>query len=429
MGEGRTKFHIFTFPTQKRTNMRKFVLVSLMVVLIADFSFCCTTAIISGKATPDGRPILWKHRDADDYNNKMIFVKGGKYNYIGLINSDDSLCQVWGGTNSAGFSIMNSASYNLKPKDDLSKIQDQEGMLMKYALATCATLDDFKRLLDSLPKPLGVEANFGVIDAQGGAAYFETNNFTYKLFDANDPKVAPDGYLIRTNFSVSGRENEGAGYNRFNTACAIISEAYKSKQITPQFFLSNATLSLRHELTKTDLAQVFKKKEEFQNRLYPFQDYIVRYSSSSTIVVQGVKPGESPSLVTTWVKIGFQPASVSIPLWVDAGETIPAVLTAPGKKKSLLCTFTLLLKKDCFPIQQGTEGERYVYLEKLGNYNNDGIMQLNVQFEKEIIAREEKFMTKWRRIGFEADEANDFYKEINQSIQDYYAQMCKSDEK
>lgn len=405
--------------------MRKFALIVFVAILFSLESFSCTTAIISGKATPDGRPLLWKHRDTDNFNNKMMYFKGIKYSYIGLVDSDDSLFHVWGGTNSAGFSIMNSASYNLKPKDDLSEKQDMEGALMKLALETCATIEDFKRLLDTLAKPLGVEANFGVIDTAGGAAYFETSNFKYTIFDANDPKVAPDGYLIRTNYSFSGRENEGAGYNRYNTASAIFKEAYKAKKITPAFILSKATLSLRHELTKTDLSLVFKKKEDFQNRMYPFRDYIVRYLSSSTIVVQGVKKGESASLVTTWIKLGFQPASVSIPLWVQAGEEIPELLTAPGKKNSLLCNFTLLFKKDCFPFQKGTEGENYIYLEKLGNYNNDGIMQLNVEFEKEILARGTKLVDKWRRLGFDEDEAHSYYKELNESIMLYYSYACK----
>jgi hypothetical protein len=405
--------------------MHRFIITSLVVVFIYQISFGCTTAIISGKATPDGRPLLWKHRDSDSFNNKMIYAKGRKYNYIGLVDSDDTLHQVWGGTNSAGFSIMNSASYNLKQKEDITVLQDQEGMLMKLALETCATIDDFNKLLDSLPKPLGVEANFGVIDAMGGAAYFEASNFTYKKFDVNDSNVAPNGYLIRTNFSISGRENEGKGYNRFNTASAIINEAYRSKRITPEFILSAATLSLRHDLTKTDLAKVFKKKEDFQNRMYPFSDYIVRYSSSSTIVVHGVKPGESPSLITTWVKLGFQPTSVSIPLWVSAGENIPSIITAPEKRNSLLCTLTLLLKKDCFPFQKGSEGENYIYLEKLGNNRNDGVMQLNVQFEKEIIARGQKLETKWRRLGFDEEEAIAFYNDINTSVQVYYAPLCK----
>jgi len=405
--------------------MQKLILTTVLAALVSFDSFSCTTAIISGKATPDGRPILWKHRDTDTFNNKIVYVKGEKYEYYGLIDSNDTLRMVWAGTNSAGFSIMNSASYNLKPSDDKTELQDQEGMIMKLALATCATLNDFQRMLDSLPKPLGVEANFGVIDAQGGAAYFETNNFKYTVYDANNHAVAPNGYLIRTNFSVSGTENEGAGYNRFNTATSLINEAFAAKSLTPEFFLSKATLSLRHDLTKTDLAQVFSKKEEFPNRLYPFRDYIVRYLSSSTVVVNGVKPGESPLLVTTWVKIGFQPTSISVPLWIGTGEIIPSMLTAPDTKNSLLCTFTLLLKKDCFPFQKGTEGENYIYLEMLGNNSNTGIMQQNVEFEKEIIKKGNKLVANWRRLGFDIDEATDYYKEVNESILLYYSVLCK----
>ena len=40
---------------------------------------------------------------------------------------------------------------------------------MKMALEPCKTLEDFEKMLNDLPKPLGVEANFGVIDANGGA--------------------------------------------------------------------------------------------------------------------------------------------------------------------------------------------------------------------------------------------------------------------
>ena len=402
--------------------MRKIVIAMLFASMSYSISYGCTTAVISGKATPDGRPLLWKHRDSDNFNNKIKYFKGVRYSYIGLVNSDDSIAEIWGGTNSAGFSIINSASYNLKPKDDKTVISDMEGVIMRIALENCATVRDFKNLLDTLKKPWGVEANFGVIDTTGGAAYFEANNFKYTMYDANDPKVAPEGYLIRTNYSFSGRENEGAGYNRYITASAIIKEAYRSKKLSPEFFLSKASLSLRHELTKTDLANEFKKKENFTDRMYPLRDFIVRYSSTSTILVQGVKPGEKASLVTTWIKLGFQPTSVSIPLWVNTCDSIPSILTATGIENAKLCDFALTLKKNCFPYQKWSEGENYVYLEKLGNSENTGYMQLNAAFEKEIIIRSEKLLTKWRRIGFEADESYDFYKEINQFVKLYYSQ-------
>ena len=85
---------------------------------------------------------------------------------------------------------------------------------MRKALRVCKTVQDFEHFLDTLPRPMHVEANFGVIDAYGGAAYYETNNERYYKKDANDPNLAPEGYLIYTNFSFVGRTDEGKGYVR-----------------------------------------------------------------------------------------------------------------------------------------------------------------------------------------------------------------------
>jgi hypothetical protein len=58
---------------------------------------------------------------------------------------------------------------------------------MKLALQTSRTLEDFENLLKSIPKPMGSDANFGGIDAFGGAAFYETGNFHFKKFDAGFP--------------------------------------------------------------------------------------------------------------------------------------------------------------------------------------------------------------------------------------------------
>ena len=44
-------------------------LLLLFVVLFATDVYCCTSAIFTGKATPDGRPLMWKHRDTGEENN------------------------------------------------------------------------------------------------------------------------------------------------------------------------------------------------------------------------------------------------------------------------------------------------------------------------------------------------------------------------
>jgi len=177
---------------------------SLLMILVAfTAARCCTTAVISGRGTPDGRPLLYKHRDTGTLENVMVYDESGRYSFIGLANAGDR-SQIWAGSNSSGFAIMNSASYNLNA--DTSSFRDQEGEVMKLALQSCASLEDFETLLTSMTRPLPVEANFGVIDARGGAAYYETGNDGYTKIDANDPVTAPHGYIIRTNYSVTGKD-------------------------------------------------------------------------------------------------------------------------------------------------------------------------------------------------------------------------------
>jgi uncharacterized lipoprotein NlpE involved in copper resistance len=55
---------------------------------------------------------------------------------------------------------LNSAAYN-NITGDTTKLADREGEVMKMALATCATLADFEKMLTGMVKPIGVDANLG----------------------------------------------------------------------------------------------------------------------------------------------------------------------------------------------------------------------------------------------------------------------------
>ncbi len=121
--------------------MRKLATILLLLLFaISEKSNACTTAVISGKAAPDGRSMIWKLRDTDDLENSFRYFNDGKYSYIGLVNSKDTEgVNVWGGSNRAGFAIMNSASYNVNVGDTTS-LKDMEGVFMKLALQKCASL-------------------------------------------------------------------------------------------------------------------------------------------------------------------------------------------------------------------------------------------------------------------------------------------------
>ena len=70
-------------------------------------------AVISGKATPDGRCLLCKNRDTSVVANKMAYLQGEKFGFIALIDAKDTkFDNAWAGINSEGFAIMNSALTN-----------------------------------------------------------------------------------------------------------------------------------------------------------------------------------------------------------------------------------------------------------------------------------------------------------------------------
>ena len=76
-------------------------------LLLTDSLDACTSVIISGKYTADGRPIMWKHRDTSNENNKLVYVTSGMYTYIAMVNTGEKeLTAAWMGMNIKGFCIM-----------------------------------------------------------------------------------------------------------------------------------------------------------------------------------------------------------------------------------------------------------------------------------------------------------------------------------
>ncbi len=72
---------------------------------------------------------------------------------------------------------MNTQSYNLVEIKDGEERGVANGRIIYRALEVCATVEDFRHFLDTIAKPSMIEANFGVIDAKGGAALFEVDYY------------------------------------------------------------------------------------------------------------------------------------------------------------------------------------------------------------------------------------------------------------
>lgn len=348
-----------------------------------------------------------------------MYFEDGKYSYIGLVNSEDAEGrEVWAGCNSAGFAIMNSASYNLKVNDTTS-LKDQEGVVMKKALQSCATLNDFEKLLQDWEKPIGVEANFGVIDAEGGAAYYETTNFEFRKIDVNDPKIAPHGYVIRTNYSFTGEADQGYGYIRYLNAENLFYQAAATNQLDYRFIIQNAGRSLKHSLTGDDLALTARDVSADEDYFVFFEDFIPRNSSCATVVVQGVKEGESADFTTMWTVPGFQLCTVTLPLWVAGGADLPEVVSPTEDGNAPLCDMGLQLKAECFPIERGS-GKRYMNLPALLNSDGSGILQKIIPVEDEILTVSEEKLAAWREGDISQSEIRDFYRWLDRYIKSNY---------
>lgn len=284
-------------------------------MVISD-SHACTSAVISGKITPDRRPLLWKQRDTSSLHNSVSYFSGEKYNFIAVVNSDTSTpAEVWTGTNSAGFSIMNTQSYNLEEVENEEDRGMTNGKVMYRALEICATVADFKTFLDPITKPSMIEANFGVIDAQGGAAMFEVSYNNYTFFDANQTKDALMGYIARTNFSFTGKLNTGAGYVRYQQEEQKLMPTSAMKSITLAWIFDELSRCFANPILGIDLKGGSFNQPEGSG-WFVEQDFISRHESSCSVVVQGVKPGENPDLTTMWTALDYPPVSVALPLWV-----------------------------------------------------------------------------------------------------------------
>lgn len=340
---------------------KRLILVLTAIIGVMMAADACTSAIVSGKLTANGRPLMWKNRDTNDLNNRVERIKGhdGLLEFVALFDARDLRdTAAWMGFNEVGFAIMNTASYNLNGNDGVKEM-DREGELMRYALERCKTVDDFEGLLKSLPKPLGVEANFGVIDAQGNGAYFETGNYKYVKFDLAD---APDGILTRTNYSYSGVKDKGMGYVREKNEKTLLAPHVASQDITPAVFTEELSRTFYNSLIGKDYTRS-------GDTWIVDQDFIPRRISSASVVIEGILPGENPRLTTMWIALGYPPCAEVFPVWVG-DDGVPVELTGTtADNHSVQCDKVNKRKAEVFPVERGN-GKQYLNLSKL--YNNEG---------------------------------------------------------
>lgn len=309
----------------------------------------CTTAVITGKVTADGRPLLWKSRDTKSLpRNEVVVYAGAKHRVLAVVNAGDR-DEVWMGVNSSGFCIENSLSR------DLDVVGENRGPgnggIMKLALETCATVADFRSLLEQTNDTgRRTDGNFGVIDAAGGAALFEAGPRTFRMFDANDPEVAPRGYIVRSNFSTIAQgveptpdpsrvESTYSG-ERYARACRLI-DGHRGADLDVAYLLRHLCRDMADGSGRPFVGTVNGPAGELPAEVSTAAT-ISRTTTVSAAVFHGVKPGEDPQLTTMWVQLGDPKFSIAVPCWVGCESLTEAVT---GEHGGAICSIATTLRE------------------------------------------------------------------------------------
>ena len=361
----------------------------------------------------DGRPFILKNRDTHSLDNLIVQRKGEKYRYIAVASASDSLPEsVWSGHNEKGFAIINTAAYNLNGD---SKIGDErDGIIMRRALEICATLKDFESLIDTI-NPRYSNSNFGVIDAEGGCAYYEVGIKQWKKFDANDPNVAPYGYLIRTNHGFSGDRSLDAGVERYMAINKYMTQASFMGGLDAIKVLRTVPRILKHGLTDIDLYDL-EPEDASKQKFFPFIDFIPRYLTASAELIQGVKKGENPLFTVGWNIIGSPLATVAIPLLITPSGKLPNLVLRGEDGGSKLCHYGFRLKERLFPLRTKSR-ENYIDIAQLINKQGTGILQVIMPIEDEVVSQGESIIQRIRESkSYPVKDIDSYYKWVDEYI-------------
>mgnify|MGYP001587572053 CR=1 FL=1 len=394
---------------KSRSCVSKAALIAAGLAMLAQAAVPCTLAVISGRAAANGRPLMWKNRDTSDPNNKLVFFKGPKHDFAAVVISEDTApTEVWGGQNAAGFAIMNSQADDL---GDAAKKLDGagNGAFMKLALGECATIEDFEALLVREKGKWDLATNFGVIDAEGGACFFETRRDSFVKFDARDPRVAPFGTIVRTNFAFTSPDDMlGGGFDRFERIGHLVEAARPQGRIDARFILREAARDLIHEkLHSNPLARPLP--DDPAAPLYAHtNDTINRNTSVSVLVFEGAPSRAQAHLSTMWVILGQPVAGVAVPVFPASGK-VPAVTTGP--MTAPLNDAARAIVAYLYPDKRGRMVQ-YLNVTRLRTYGGEGVLPKLFRIEDRAMERTAAVRADWAAKKPSAAEMADFQESV-----------------
>ncbi len=359
----------------------------------------CTAGVAAGIATVDGRPLLWKTRDAGATDNEVIWNTSGRYPFVSVITAGMPSSS-WMGVNDQGFAIINTQSSDLEGEAD--GLPFHNGSFMAHALQRCATVEEFETLLqETNEEGRNTRTNYGVLDATGAAAFFETAGHEYWRYDAADREL---GYVLRTNFAINGAREGGqtpGSMDRYLQTQALMREFYRTEKIDFMEIARTQVRSFGDPAGNVVPLPFTESVEGHAPGYFPHSSSINRNSSVSFAIIQGVLPGEDPRLSTMWTILGQPSTGILVPYW-PVGPT-PAV--ADGPETAPLNDASNLIRAQLYDGELTTsEAGRpvrplFINTRALQDENGEGIWTTLFPAEDAIVKESVEALEGWRRSG------------------------------
>lgn len=336
--------------------IRMLTYISVFLFVFLNIGQTCTLAVISGKVTDDGRPLLFKTRDErDEYRQEVKYYNpqgDEKYGHMSVVK--------WGfsrgsnlypdvingaGINDAGLIISNTTVSGINPANEIT---NSNMYLLNYAISHCKNLLEFEELLDSwhtIKKFSTIHGNFALVDSEGGAAIYEVYapiqgaKIRWEKFDANnalDNNGNFIGFVVRTNDNQWSPYSGGAA--REKRANEILMTLVNKGNISYKSLMRDLARDVCGDVEKVNLDVLKKSGADIDADLeakdihnFFTESCISRYNTRFAFIGRGIKAGEDNRLITMWANLGepsvgiftpYFPSTKKVPLlaWADKIE-------------------------------------------------------------------------------------------------------------
>lgn len=349
----------------------------------------CTIGVARGRATVDGRPLLWKVRDNSAVpDNEVYYNDTFACRFVAVVTANGvPTSQIWMGANEYGFALVNANA------DDLadSSASRANGKFMRDALGSCRSVAEFIALLETTSGRRDTRANFGVIDSTGAAFVVEASNTAFWTYDAED---APAGFLVRTNFACNDTAAAGIdglpGAERFVRATNLIARLVDDGALSCASLVGVQARDFSDWASRPIAVPCLACDGPDGPGIFDSLWSICSNASVSAAVVHGVAAPEPAWLTTLWVHLGVPACTLASPYW-PVGAT-PAV--ADGPQTAPLCDLANGLRAAVFPhAQNGRLIDTFV----LDDGDGGGLWSVLLPAETRALAAVEARLEWWRQ--------------------------------